>query len=158
MEYQSKFNDNRDHKISSWLIIAMMIIAYILGVITGSSRCNAQTPAMVRGYFNDTYLQTTTYVDYRLSEDNREMEFVFGNDTIHFDVWKEKMTILQDSVIRTEYILDKKSILIIEPDYSNGDYIGDYCKMIMRNSDVFDKIVFTFWSEPKWEEDIARYQ
>jgi hypothetical protein len=158
MEYQSNFNGNQDHKISSWWIIAAVIIAYILGAITGSMRACAQSPASVKGYIGGQYTEARVMVDCDFSEDNRKLDFSINGNTIHFDVWTEKMTILEDSVVRTEYVLDKNSTIIIEPAYKDGKYIGDYCKMIIREIDLYDKLVFLFWQEPDWEEDIAKYQ
>ena len=156
MEQQMNYS-NQDHKLSSWWIIAMMIVAFVLGVITGSTQASAQSPASIKGYIGGQYIEKHEYISCNFSEDNRELEFIINGDTIHFDVWTEKMIIPEDSVIRTEYILDKNSTIIIEPDYKDGEYVGDYCKMIMRNVDPYDKVVILFRQEPNWEEDIAKY-
>lgn len=158
MEQQTNYYNNQDHKMSSWWIIAMMIVAFVLGVVTGSMRTCAQSPASLKGYIGGQYTEAHAIVVCDFSEDNRELDFSINGNTIHFDVWTEKMTILEDSVIRTEYVLDKNSTIVIEPAYKDGKYIGDYCKMIMRKIDPYDKVVILFWQEPRWEEDIAKYQ
>lgn len=164
MEQQTNYYNNQDHKISNWWYIALLIVVFVLGVLMGSSRACAQSPALAKGYFGGQYTEARITVDYVLSEDNRTLDFLINGDTIPFNVMTEKMTILNDSVIRTEYLLDRNSVIFIEPAYSDGDYIGDYCKMIMRKVDPFDKVVILFWSEPNWEDwssndkDIVRYQ
>lgn len=121
-------------------------------------RACAQSPASVKGYIGGQYTEARVIVNCNFSEDNRELDFSINGNTIHFDVWTEKMTMLEDSVIRTEYVLDKNSTIIVEPAYKDEKYIGDYCKMIMRDISPYDKVVFLFWQEPNWEEDIAKYQ
>lgn len=158
---EQQMNYNQDHKISSWWYIALLVVVFVLGVITGSTKACAQSRAIARGYFGGQYTEARVAADYVLSEDNRSLDFVINGDTIPFNIMTEKMTILNDSVVRTEYILDKNSTIIIEPAYESGIYIGDYCKMIMREIDPFDKVVILFWSDPGWSstnEDVARYQ
>lgn len=161
---EQQMNYNQDHKFSNWWYIAVMVAVFVLGIIIGSTRACAQSTALAKGYFGGQYTEARVTADYVLSEDNRTLDFMINGDTIQFDVMTEKMTILNDGVIRTEYLLDKNSTIIIEPSYSDGNYIGDYCKMIMRKVDPFDKVVILFWSEPRWEdwastnEDVVRYQ
>jgi len=151
---------NQDHQIPNWWILAALIITFILGIIVGVSRTQAQSSAVMKGYIDGVYKTYTTTADYNLSEDGRSLDVMIGADTICFDVMVEKMTILNDSVIRTEYQLNKNSVFIIEPAYESGNYIGDYCKMIIRKADPFDKIVILFWADPTWvyDETIAGYQ
>ena len=154
-------NHNQDHKFLEWLYIALLIIAFTLGTILGAGRACAQSTSMAKSYLGGEYSKSRVTADYILSEDNRSLDFVINGDTIPFDIMTEKMTILNDSVVRTEYILDKNSTIIIEPAYDSGVYIGDYCKMIMRNISPFDKVVILFWSDIGWKstnENVARYQ
>lgn len=155
---QQQANFNQEHKTPDWVIIGMIILAFVLGVITGTNRACGQTPAIMKGYFGKECVESRVLVGCDFSEDNRELDFSVNGDTVHFDVAVEKMTILNDSVIRTEYILDKNGAITLEPAYSDGVYIGDYCKMILRRADPFDRVVILFWSEPDWNEDITRYQ
>jgi len=158
---KQQMNYNQDHKISNWWYILIVVTVFVIGVIIGSNKACAQSPAIVKGYIEGQYTETIATADYVLSEDNRSMDFIINGNTISYAVITEKMVILEDSVVRTEYHLNKRSVMVIEPIYDNGQYAGDYCKMIMRDVDPFDKMVIIFRAEPNWSEAnrrVAGYQ
>lgn len=124
------------------LLILLLFVASIFTL-------NAQTPAIVRGYIGGNYLTTNKLVGVNINDslNNVGLTLFDKNDskTINFNIIKEKITLLEDSIVRTEYMLANNNLLVVEPYYENSVYVSDYCKLIVKNVDVFDKLVILFF-------------
>ena len=106
---------------------------------------NAQTPAIVKGYVGGECISVERMVDVAFNDTTDVFTLtLFENGkqyTSNFNIAKEKTVLLNDTIVRTQYIFKEKGFAVCVPCYENGVYTCDYCKVVLRNSDVFDKLV-----------------
>lgn len=106
---------------------------------------SAQEPAIVKGYIGGECISVERMVDVSFGDTNDVFTITVFEDskqyTLNFNIAKEKTVLLNDTIVRTQYIFKEKGFAVCEPCYKNGVYTCDYCKVVLRNSDVFDKLV-----------------
>lgn len=106
---------------------------------------NAQTPAIVKGYVGGECISVERMVDVTFNDTTDVFTLTVFEDgkqyTSNFNIAKEKTVLLNDTIVRTQYIFKEKGFVVCEPCYEDGVYTCDYCKVVLRNSDVFDKLV-----------------
>ena len=106
---------------------------------------NAQAPAIVKGYVGGECISVERMVDVTFNDTTDVFTLtLFENGkqyTSNFNIAKEKTVLLNDTIVRTQYIFKEKGFVVCEPCYEDGVYTCDYCKIVLRNSDVFDKFV-----------------
>lgn len=106
---------------------------------------NAQAPAIVKGYVGGECISVERMVDVSFGDTNDVFTLtLFENGkqyTSNFNIVKEKTVLLNDTLVRTKYIFKENGFVVCEPCYEDGVYTCDYCKIVLQNLDVFDKLV-----------------
>lgn len=117
----------------------------LLSLLTFCFFASAQAPAIVKGYVGGECISVERMVDVTFNDTTDVFTLtLFENGkqyTSNFNIAKEKTVLLNDTIVRTQYIFKEKGFAVCEPCYENGVYTCDYCKVVLRNSDVFDKLV-----------------
>lgn len=106
---------------------------------------NAQAPAIVKGYVGGECMSVERMVDVSFGDTNDVFTLTVFEDgkqyTSNFSIAKEKTVLFNDTLVRTKYIFKENGFTVCEPCYEDGIYTCDYCKVVLYNLDVFDKLV-----------------